>query len=98
MRIQIESKLRGLTEDGEQDQEREAKLRRMALSWDAARVSREIEEKLSAFSDDPVAAVEKLDKQLEAAHEAATRAIEGKHTLANRWHWRFNGRGCYVLH
>jgi len=81
----LESRLTGLTEDGKEDQEREAQLRRMALSWEAARISlEETEEKLSAFSDDPVAAAEKLDKQLEAAHEAATRAIEDEKTQEGR--------------
>ncbi|MHA1216659.1 MAG: ATP-binding protein, partial [Candidatus Thorarchaeota archaeon] len=36
----------------------------------------ETEKKLSGFVDDPVAAVDKLEKQLEAADEAATKALE----------------------
>jgi len=77
----LETRLTKLCEDGKQDQEREGQLKKMALSWDAARVSLgEIEETLSAFADDPIAAVEKLDRQLEAADAAATRALEDEKT------------------
>jgi len=71
----LEQKLTTFTEDGLQDNERESKLRKIMLEWDAARASfEEIENRLSQFAGDPTKEVEKLEKQLDAAEETATSA------------------------
>ncbi|MBW1982661.1 MAG: AAA family ATPase [Deltaproteobacteria bacterium] len=72
----VESKLARITSDGKDDLTRAEELKNLALSWEAAKVSlEEIEDKLSYFDDDPLAAVTKLTKQLNAADEAATNAL-----------------------
>jgi len=73
----LENRLAALTADGKSDEDRQDALNKAALAWDAARAGlEETEKKLSGFVDDPVAAVDKLEKQLEAADEAATKALE----------------------
>jgi len=73
----IESRLAKLTNDGKDDKDREEELKNLALSWEAARASlEEIEDQLSSFEDDPASAVVKLEKQLKATDEAATKALE----------------------
>ena len=73
----LELKLEDLTKDGKQDKERERELKQITLAWEAARVSKqEIEDKLSLFLDDPIATVDKLEKQINAASELATKALE----------------------
>lgn len=73
----VEARLAGLTEDGIPDRERQEELKKAALSWEAAKASLEkVEKQVPAFGDDPVVASDKLQKQLEAAGEAATKALE----------------------
>jgi len=73
----LESRLAELISDGKTDREREDELKKMALAWEAARVSLdEVESRLSVFGDDPMAAAGRLEKRLEASRETATRALE----------------------
>ncbi len=73
----LKSRIATLTNDGRQDHEREEDLRKMALTWDAARCSfEETQKRLSEFGDDPTTEVERLEKQLDAADKAATKALE----------------------
>lgn len=73
----LEARVADLTADGRADEERETELKKVALSWDAAKaVLDEIEGKLKAFGEDPRGAVTKLEKQLQSADEAATKALE----------------------
>jgi len=73
----LESRLSELTEDGKTEEQLQKELKKMALAWHAARASvEEIEDKLSAFTEDPVATTQKLEKQLEAARDAATKALK----------------------
>jgi len=71
------TRLAELTGDGKQDAERQSDLKRIALSWEASRASlEEIEGKLAEFGDDPSGAVARLEKQLQSADEANTKALE----------------------
>lgn len=73
----LETRLAELTSDGKQDAEREAELKKIVLSWDAARASlEEVQKKLGAFGADPGDEVMKLEKQLRGADEAAMKALE----------------------
>ena len=73
----LELKLEDFTKDGKQDKERNKEFKQITLAWEAARVSKqEIEDKLSLFVDDPIATVKKLEKQINAASELATKALE----------------------
>lgn len=66
-----------LTKDGKSEGERESELREMALAWDAARAGlEEIEANLAEFGEDPGDTATKLEKQLQAADETATKALE----------------------
>jgi len=66
-----------LTSDGKQAAERDAELKQIALAWDAAKASlEEVTKKLGEFAEDPGKEVARLEKQLQAAHDSATRALE----------------------
>ncbi len=67
----LESRLAELTGDGKSDEQRADDLKKVTLSWDAARLKlEEIKEKLSGFTDNPVDTVARLERQLNAAAEA----------------------------
>lgn len=73
----LESRLAELTSDGKQAAERQAQLQKIALAWDAARAALEqIEKQLAPFGGDPRDEVARLEKQLRAADEVATTALE----------------------
>ena len=73
----LTAKLAELTDDGKSEEEREKKLREILLAWEAAGASlEEINAKLAECGDDPGAAVTTLEKQLQAADDAATKALE----------------------
>jgi energy-coupling factor transporter ATP-binding protein EcfA2 len=75
--ISLENKLADLTRDGKQPQEREKELQRITMAWDAARGGLEkIDNQLAEFQEDPAAALEKLEAQMEAANKLAERARE----------------------
>ncbi len=75
----IEGRLADLTADGKPMAERQSDLGRFAMVWDAARASLgEIEKALAAFGGDPAEAVTRLERQLQAAAEAATKAMESE--------------------
>ena len=66
-----------LTNDGKSEGERESEIRGIALAWDAARAGlEEIEAKLAEFGEDPGATATTLEKQLRAADDTATKALE----------------------
>ena len=73
----LAAKVAELTNDGKSEVERESELRGIVLAWDAARAGlEEIEAKLAEFGEDPGAAVATLEKQLQAADDTATKALE----------------------
>ncbi len=76
-----ESRLAGFTTDSKSDEERETELKKIALAWEAAGAGlEEVGNELLAYGDDPVATVAKLEKQLEAANETASTALEDEKT------------------
>ena len=73
----LTARLAELTDDGRSEAAREKELRAILLAWDAAGASlEEIDAKLAEYGDDPCAAVTTLEKQLQAADDAATKALE----------------------
>lgn len=73
----LATKLAELTHDGVSEGERENELKGISLAWEAARAGLEqITAKLAEFGDDPGAAVTTLEKQLQAADDTATKALE----------------------
>ena len=71
-----ESRLAGFTTDSKSDEERETELKKILLVWEAAGAGlEEVEKRLLAYGDDPVATVAKLEKRLEAANETANKAL-----------------------
>ncbi len=71
------AKLAELTNDGKSEGERENELKGISLAWEAARAGLEqITAKLGEFGDDPGIAVTTLEKQLQAADDTATKALE----------------------
>lgn len=73
----LAAKLAELTNDGKSERERENELRGILLVWEAAGAGlEEIKAKLAEFGDDPGAAVTTLEKQLLAADDTATKALE----------------------
>ncbi len=71
------AKLAELTNDGKSEGERENVLKGISLAWEAARAGLEqITAKLGEFGDDPGIAVTTLEKQLQAADDTATKALE----------------------
>lgn len=72
----LETKLADLTADGKQPAEREAELKRAALAWEAASAGlEEIEKALREFGADPRDEVGRLERQLRAADETASKAL-----------------------
>jgi len=93
----LESRLAELTADGKSDEERENKLREVALSWEGARVSlEEIDKKLAEFGDDPAIAIDKLERQLQAAGKAAIKALEDEKSEEGRM-WQLSEQGTYSV-
>lgn len=75
----LAERLADLTRDGKALPEREADVRQITLVWDAAKARlAEIQEQLARFADDPVAAVARLEAQLEACSQEANRARDGE--------------------
>lgn len=90
-----ESNLAKLTDDGKEDRERKDQLRKLALSWDAARASLDkIQKQLTALGEDPPAVVDRLEKQLAAADEAATKALEKEKNKEGRLQ-QLSAQGTY---
>ena len=73
----LEFKCAELTKDGKQPQERQREVQQFAMALEAAQGRlKEIEDRLTEFQDDPIAALESLGAQLKAADDAATTARE----------------------
>ena len=73
----LTARLAELTDDGRSEAEREKEYRGILLAWEAAGASlEEIDAKLAECGDDPGAAVTTLEKQLQSADDAATKALE----------------------
>lgn len=78
--LKAEEEMSKLTVDGRSNVEREEELRKLALAWDGARASLEEAKKaLEAYKDDPVATVQKLEKD----HDRAS-SLERKLELDER--------------
>jgi len=81
MMVALEARLAELTGDGKSDEQRAEELKKITLSWDAARLKlEEITARLSEFKDNPVDTVARLEKQLQAAEEAANKARDDEKT------------------
>lgn len=81
----LEADLTDLTQDGKSDDERAGDLKKIAISWEASRALLEqVEVKLKGFGGDPGEAISKLEKQLKAADENATKALEEEKTEEGR--------------
>jgi DNA repair exonuclease SbcCD ATPase subunit len=66
-----------LTTDEKTLDERQAELDRLTMAWEAARTRlAEIEGQMAEYEDDPVAAMEVLEAQLEAANQESSKARE----------------------
>jgi uncharacterized protein YhaN len=97
MMVSLETRLAELTSDGKSDEERAGLLKNIALSWDAARLkSDEIAAKLSEFKDNPVDTVARLEKQLQAAEEAANKARDDEKTEEGKLQ-TLGAQGTYSL-
>ena len=76
-----ESTLAELTSDGKSMQEHEGELKLLLLNWDAAKEKlKELEASLEKFGDDPIAGLNKLEKNLVELYESVKNAgrEEGK--------------------
>ena len=81
----LTARLAELIDDGKFEGEREKELTGILLAWEAARASlEEIKARLAEFGDDPSATVTTLEKQLQAADDAATEALEQEKTEEGR--------------
>ncbi len=91
-----ELRLAKLTAGDTSDEEREAELKKIALAWEAVGAGLEdVEKQLLAYGDDPIVAVAKLEKQLEAATEVAGKALEDEKTEEGRLQ-TLSARGPYT--
>jgi hypothetical protein len=81
----LEKRLAELTGDGKSDEQRAEEQKKITLSWDAARLKlEEIAARLSEFKDNPVDTVARLEKQLQAAEDAANKARDDEKTEEGR--------------
>jgi uncharacterized protein YhaN len=97
MMVSLEARLSELTGDGKSDEERAEILKKTALSWDVARLKLdEIAGKLSEFKDNPVDTVARLEKQLQAADEAANKARDDEKTEEGKLQ-TLGAQGTYSL-
>ena len=97
MMASLETRLADLTGDGKSDGERAELLKKVTLSWDAARLKLdEIAGKLSEFKDNPVDTVATLEKQLQAADEAANKARDDEKTEEGKLQ-SLSAQGTYSL-
>jgi len=72
----LETKLADLTADGKELAEREAEVKRAALAWEAASAAlQEGEKALREFGADPRDEAGRLERQLQAADEAASKLL-----------------------
>jgi DNA repair exonuclease SbcCD ATPase subunit len=93
----LEARLAELASDGKLDEERAELLKKIALSWDAARLKLdEIAAKLSEFKDNPVSTVATLEKQLQAAEDAANKARDNEKTEEGKLQG-LSAQGTYSL-
>jgi uncharacterized protein YhaN len=93
----LETRLAELTGDGKSDEQRADELKQIALSWDAARLKLEgITARLLQFKDNPVDTVARLEKQLQAAEDAANKARDDEKTEEGRLQ-NLGAEGTYSL-
>lgn len=91
----LQARLADLTADRKKDDEREADLRRAALAWDASNAGlAEVAAKMEAFGGDPGEAAERLEKQLKAVGDEATKALEEEKSEEGRLQ-HLSGGGPY---
>jgi len=93
----LETRLTELTGDGKPDEQRAGELKRITLSWDAAKAKlEEIAAKLSEFKDNPVVTASTLEKQVQAAEETANKALIAENR-EERHLEDLNAEGTYSL-
>ncbi len=82
-----EKLLEALTSDGKTDEDRDQRLKGLALEWDAARFKLDtVKQRLSEFESDPISSVEKLERQLEAFQQSADEARDQAKIEEGRLH------------
>jgi DNA repair exonuclease SbcCD ATPase subunit len=73
----LESQYAEFTKDGKQPHERQREMQQLAMEWEASKGRlKEIEDRLTEFQDDPIAALESLETQRKAVEDVATTARE----------------------
>jgi hypothetical protein len=93
----LETRLTELTGDGRSDEQRAEELKRITLSWDAAKAKlEEISARLSEFKDNPVTTAATLEKQVQAAEETANKALIAENR-EERHLEDLNAEGTYSL-
>jgi DNA repair exonuclease SbcCD ATPase subunit len=93
----LEARLTELTGDGRSDEQRAQELKKITLSWDAARAKLEdITARLSEFKDNPVTTAATLEKQVQAAEETANKALIAENR-EERHLEDLNAEGTYSL-
>ncbi|MEW6264155.1 MAG: hypothetical protein AB1641_13870 [Thermodesulfobacteriota bacterium] len=93
--VALEAELAELTKDGRRPEEREQELRRLALDYAAAEEKlKDLESKLAGFAEDPGRTATTLERQLEAARQEVTRAIESESVEQGRLE-HLAGQGPY---
>ena len=91
----LETRLKELTGDGKADEQRAEEIKRIRLSWDAAKTKlEEIERQLPEFKDDPVDTAGRLERQLQSAEDAARKAVEDEKTEEGKLQM-LSGQGPY---
>jgi len=95
MKESLEVRLAGLTGDGIQDEERAEKLKEATLLWDAARLKlEEIDAQLKQFEGNPADTAARLEKQFQAAEEAADKARDDEKTGEGKL-YQLSAKGTY---
>jgi DNA repair exonuclease SbcCD ATPase subunit len=97
MMVSLEARLADLSGDGKSDEDRAELLKKVTLSWDAARLKLdEIAAKLSEFKNNPVDMVARLEKQLQAGDETANKARDDEKTEEGKLQ-TLGAQGTYSL-
>lgn len=92
---ELQVRLVDLASDGKTDDEREAGLRRVALTWEAANAGlAEVAAKLDAYGGDPGESAVRLERQMKAVGDEATRALEEEKSEEGRLQ-HLSGGGPY---
>ena len=77
--LSLEEQIIKLTSDGKADEDRDAALKKLALSWEAFSAALDdVEKQLQVFGEDPSTTLVRLEKQVQSADEAGVAALEAE--------------------